>query len=565
MHKPLPRKSLIRIGLFCLSLLLPALAEKAEAQIALTSGNTLTQDFDGMVNTTLPTGWKMANSSVTTYTGASGTVNRSENTGMPTTGGSYRWGTNGTYDDQAIGAMTSGSYASPNKLMVAYTNNFSGNRLTGYSITAKCERYRVNSGASSVNLQFSLNGTAWTDITGGTGPSDPIITWATGPSAYNFTEPDTQTISSGLVTLTTPVQPGGKIYFSVYFNTGGSNSQALGIDDWEFTPIFTPTSGVTAPTQQARTVTFTNIRNTAFTAHWAAGNGTARVAKINTANNFTVPADGTDPTADSAYATTGQVIFNGDGDSVRVTGLAPGTRYYVRVYEFNGTGSNTAYLSGVTASSGNPGNATTTACPTVRIPSSASICAGDSFVFRNRTLRSAGTYRDTVKYGDNCDSVRVLTLTVTALPSARITYTGSLVLSPGDSVQLSGPAGLTYIWNTGQTTRRIWAHLPGTYVLITTSGACSSSDTVVVTMLQATATQLTRPALSLYPNPATENIQLALPGFSSLQLYSPAGKLLMQQQMTDKAELNLQGISAGVYILRCTNNGHTSLHKLMKQ
>ncbi|MES2388694.1 MAG: T9SS type A sorting domain-containing protein [Bacteroidota bacterium] len=759
----------------------------ATAQVSLTGPAAVTQNFNTMTTTTLPAGWKMGAQGGTSYATAAATVTQSANTGMPTTGGTYRWGLNGSYANASVGAMTSGSFSSPNNLMVAYKNNYTGYRLVGYNITVSAKRFRKNTTAATVKLQYSTNGTSWTDITGGSGSPVTSYTWTGGTSTYNFATPESQAMTSGSITLAAPVAVGGNIYFGVNLNTGGTNSQGLAIDDFTFTPVFSATTTVTTPTIQTTNIRFSNVTGTGFTVAWTKGNGSARVIKINpSVNTFGLPVDGTDPTASSAYTTPGQVIYKGSDTVVTVTGLSPGVLYYLRAFEFNGTGVDTKFLGG--SGTGNPGSQLTpAACPTVRINIAQSICLGDTFVFRGRRLFTAGTYRDTVKYGNNCDSVRVLTLqtpsrpvtpvisggdirslcigdtlrltatapagtfiwsngatsasivvrdsgyysvrallgtctsdtspviqvvlrpaptalhidtaagtafcagdsimlsaspdaegyiwntsattrsiyvsatgsytvravsgsctsaaspavvtrlrerpgrpavaasgaltfcrgeninlsasladrylwsngattqtirvdtagtysvqvisgSCTSLPSGAmvvsvlpaparpdITASGSLTIADGDSVMLSGPAGFTYLWSTGQTSQSIWAHSAGTYVLSVSENGCSSSDTVVVTMLQSVAEDLNKPSMHFYPNPAGDHLTLFMPGQCLVQLYNAGGKLIIHQEITDRGEFNLHGIPAGFYMLRCISNGRVTVNKVQIQ
>jgi hypothetical protein len=99
------------------------------------------------------------------------------------------------------------------------------------------------------------------------------------------------------------------------------------------------------PTIQAYDIAFSNIASTSMTVSWTKGDGIKRIALINTSNSFTNPVNGTDPTANPAYSGSGeQVIYNGNSNTVNVTGLTGSTTYWFRVYEYNGTGTTTMYL-----------------------------------------------------------------------------------------------------------------------------------------------------------------------------------------------------------------------------
>ena len=105
-------------------------------------------------------------------------------------------------------------------------------------------------------------------------------------------------------------------------------------------------TGISQPTVQASNIVKTSSQPTQLSISWTNGNGTKRIVKINTTNSFTSPVDGTDPTANTVFGGSEQVIFNGSSNSVTVTSLSPQTRYWFRVYEYNGTGTSTKYLIG---------------------------------------------------------------------------------------------------------------------------------------------------------------------------------------------------------------------------
>jgi hypothetical protein len=103
--------------------------------------------------------------------------------------------------------------------------------------------------------------------------------------------------------------------------------------------------GVSAPTTQASSITFSSVQQNQMTIGWTIGDGTKRVVIMNTSNSFTDPSDGTDPTADTSWNNSGeQVVYNFSGNSETVTGLTAGTTYWFRIYEYNGSGTSTKYL-----------------------------------------------------------------------------------------------------------------------------------------------------------------------------------------------------------------------------
>jgi len=121
-----------------------------------------------------------------------------------------------------------------------------------------------------------------------------------------------------------------------------------------------------APTSQATALTFTNITPTTATISWTNGNGAARIVLIkpDTLLRLTeYPLNG-----ETYYGNTivglgsnlgaATVLYNGTGSSINVVGLAPNTKYYVYVFEYNGTDGNEHYRT--IAAAGNPKSFETT-------------------------------------------------------------------------------------------------------------------------------------------------------------------------------------------------------------
>ncbi len=102
---------------------------------------------------------------------------------------------------------------------------------------------------------------------------------------------------------------------------------------------------------------------------WTAGNGARRiiVCKAGSAPSF-VPVNGIDYTESTTFGL-GQEVAPGEfivydhfSTSFFLVGLSPATQYFIRIYDYNGTGATTEYLTASFLS----GNFTTSATPTVQ-------------------------------------------------------------------------------------------------------------------------------------------------------------------------------------------------------
>ncbi len=221
-----------KIYFFLLSVLA---AGAVSAQISLTNGSSsYTQDFDGMAATlNLPANWRMAASTASpTWAAAATVVTQQASSGAPTTGGTYNFGTTAA-TDRAVGAMTSGTFASPNNVLSFFANNGTTN-ITALTIAYNAERYRVNTAAASIQFYYSLNGTSWASVSAG----DIATTdFPTAANSYTFGTPLVVS-RTGISISSLSIAPGSNFYLRWNINTTGANSQGIAIDDVSITATF---------------------------------------------------------------------------------------------------------------------------------------------------------------------------------------------------------------------------------------------------------------------------------------------------------------------------------------
>jgi hypothetical protein len=213
---------------------------------------------------------------------------------------------------------------------------------TALSLSFGIRKWATAEDGSTFVVQVSSNGSDWTTLT------MPSLPTGTGTATWYYRT------CTGTIPATA----------TLYIKFTSTSTTEFRIDDI----LLTGTSGsVSAPTTQASNISFSNISQTGMTASWTNGDGAKRVVIMNTSNSFTDPTDGTDPAANTAYSGSGeQVVYNGNGNSLAVTGLTAGTTYWFRVYEYNGTGTSTKYLT--TTATNNPNSqATSTAAPSISV------------------------------------------------------------------------------------------------------------------------------------------------------------------------------------------------------
>jgi hypothetical protein len=231
--------------LFASAIIAFLFSNNSNAQIAIPSATPVTQNFDGIGSTataSLPANWKFspAGDSAPTYVNASNTTatTQAASAPSPVTAGRYNWGNGTTPTDRAIGIMTSGAWATPNSIMASYQNT-SSVQINDLAISFDYERYRINSAAAQVTFFTSTDGTTWTARTAGDSGA-----FSTATSSYTFTG---GTVVTKTFTLTAiNIASGANLYLRWNFNTTGTNSQGLGLDNVSLTATLAPAGITTA-------------------------------------------------------------------------------------------------------------------------------------------------------------------------------------------------------------------------------------------------------------------------------------------------------------------------------
>ena len=132
-------------------------------------------------------------------------------------------------------------------------------------------------------------------------------------------------------TYTPPAFSGTPIYYRLNVTCTNSTTSAQTASVLVSTPT-PPSNQATAVTIPAATVNYDRA-----VINWTNGNGTRRVVYVSDSPIFIDPVNGNAPAlvANALYSGSGQqIIFDGTGTTVTVTGLATGTQYYIKAYEY---------------------------------------------------------------------------------------------------------------------------------------------------------------------------------------------------------------------------------------
>lgn len=195
-------------------------------------------------------------------------------------------------------------------------------------------------------------------------------------------------------------------------------------------------SGVSTPTVPASNASFSNVEGNKFNFNWNSGNGTSRlvVMRQGSAVTFT-PANNSSYTANAAFGTGtdlggGQyAVYSGTQSSLIITNLLPGTVYHLAIFEFNGTGANTRYLTANFLAA----NTSTATAPSTGSSGAASL-AGNHSITLNWTAGSGSGRVIVMKQGS---AVSAVPANLSAYPSSS-TFGNGAQIATGEYVVYSG-------------------------------------------------------------------------------------------------------------------------------
>ena len=190
------------------------------------------------------------------------------------------------------------------------------------------------------------------------------------------------------------------------------------------------------------------------------------------------------------------------------------------------------------------------------------VCINSPYEFEGETLPTSQT--GTFAYSDTTSTPwHYLALTVLEEPEVSIEIIRNT--SEEQCLLLKAHGAESYVWNTGDSTQCI-AVCPEnttTYTVTGFRGGCSSeASTTLLTIDQPTAdTQV-----SLYPNPAHNEVTVSAERITSVQLINIMGQTICQKLINaNSATLDLQKLPNGIYLIRVETPNSTVIKKLVKK
>jgi len=182
----------------------------------------------------------------------------------------------------------------------------------------------------------------------------------------------------------------------------------------------------------------------------------------------------------------------------------------------------------------------------------------DLFVWDGVTYDSTGLYTNVYQGINGCDSTVTLDLMIYSVSASIDTLGGDLVAS----------GGLSYVWNTGDTSYTITPDTNGLYtVVILDTNGCADTASFIVTYITSTGIiNNSISKISLYPNPVNEILNISsTDNIKSLEIKDLLGRVIYSSSEinSNNISLNTTSFSNNVYMVSCIVNDQLIIKKII--
>ena len=241
--------------------------------------------------------------------------------------------------NSATASATASSFASANAGNAASTATSDINRL---EVTADRLAFVTQPNTTTINTALSPSVTVSANDVNGNRDLDYVTDMIASTTAtFALASTNTVTPTAGLGTFSNLQFSTAALTKTIAVTSGSltnsGNSSTFNIYDAQ-------------PSTQASAITFTNVGMTSMTINWTNGSGANRMVVVKAAGAPGTPSDGQTYTANtifgsgSTFGANEFVVYNGNGNTVNITGLTASTSYSVKVFEYNGSGGTENYI-----------------------------------------------------------------------------------------------------------------------------------------------------------------------------------------------------------------------------
>ncbi len=204
--------------------------------------------------------------------------------------------------------------------------------------------------------------------------------------------------------------------------------------------------------------------------------------------------------------------------------------------------------------------------PPVMHAMNASICDGETYVFGGKSLTQPGTYYDTVTSTQGCDTIHVLTLTVTKVRTALNIYHDTIfALATNAQYQwvMCDSTGYTPI--SGATMSYYAPTQSGSYAVIITQNGCTDTSACIPIVVAGIGNVSSNAHVRMFPNPTSHLLNIDVDpsvGPEAVEVHDLTGKRVMHRIVNGRSRItfSVAHLPAGMYYV--TVKGRAATHTL---
>ncbi|MEX0596439.1 MAG: T9SS type A sorting domain-containing protein, partial [Candidatus Paceibacterota bacterium] len=234
---------------------------------------------------------------------------------------------------------------------------------------------------------------------------------------------------------------------------------------------------------------------------------------------------------------------------------------------------------------------TTAPLPNVNLGSNQILCNGEStslsagpgfssYLWSNGStsqtvdVNSSGNYSVTVTNAEGCEAFDSVGITESVTPNASFTWLESIGLTINFTYTGTGQGQFAWdfdsdgnIDNTNVGSATFTYPEVGQYeATLIVSNTCGSDTTSVqLNLIGLNSSDIGSQGIKLFPNPASTQINISIPGSGNIRLISPLGQVIEAYSVnTPTYQLSIENLASGIYFLEYENSAGKQLIRFIK-
>ncbi|MNX71110.1 hypothetical protein D3C86_1024130 [compost metagenome] len=193
-------------------------------------------------------------------------------------------------------------------------------------------------------------------------------------------------------------------------------------------------------------------------------------------------------------------------------------------------------------------------------------CGSYTWPANGATYTTSGMYYDSLVDGNGCDSIRILDLTILAVPTATATDNGDATITAS--------TGTTYQWIncatnapvSGATSQTFAPTVNGLYAVIVSNASNCSDTSNCVDIDYLGLAELDVNSVQVFPNPTENQVTITMSfAQAKLVITDAQGKTLYVNQILNNQSIDLSQYEDGVYFLSIQTETGKLLKRIVKQ